>query len=270
MERFSNPTLIAAVSYGLLILGLVLDLMSTQRLVVAILFNIPIALSAIALSRRLTVSVVLFALIANIAAGYVNSLEANSHDLITLENRLLAAFSFLLVGSLTLFLRNSEVRIDELEAHEQHTRHLDEVFSLVNELGQELYPEPLLNKVVIRFREFLDADEVIISPVTDENKFGLPRYASPMNAGMAQEGHAANWALNTLPVSSKVVCLRQNDGLVAVGRWERKQKHDFLVIVRKPRIASPKELLERLIAGLEPALERAYELRRLKREKAET
>ncbi len=264
MKRFLTPTFIAGVSYSLLLIGLILDLTTTQRLVIAILFNIPIAFSALALSRKLTLSVIILALLANIAAAYVNSLEANSHDLITLENRLLAGFSYLLVGLLALVLRNSEVRLGELEAEEEHIKQLDEVFKLVSELGFELYPDAFLHKTVIRLREFFDADEVVIVCTNKEHKFAAPRYASPINAGMGQEGHTANWALSTLPVNTNVVCLRQNDGLVAVGQWQRKNKDEFILIVRKPRIAYPRDLLERLITGLEPFLERAYELENLK------
>lgn len=264
MKRFLTPTVIASFSFALLLTGFVLDLLSTQRLVVAILFNIPIALSALALSRRLTLTVLVLALLANIAAAYVNSIEANSHDLITIENRMLAAFSYLLVAALTLIVRSSELRVDQLEAQEEHIKHMDTVFSLVNHMAFELSPQRFLETSVIRLRDFFDADEVVIACSSENDKFALPRYASPMNAGMAQAGHSASWALNTLPVTSKVVCLRQNDGLVAVGRWQRKAKDDFLVVVRKPRIEAPKALLERVIAGLEPLLERAYELESLK------
>ena len=88
--------------YVLLVAAWIVDLLTPQPFVAAILLNGPIALSGLALSTRLTTALVIFAEVANIAAGYVNGVEAHYHwDTIAIGDRILSAASFLLVGFLT-------------------------------------------------------------------------------------------------------------------------------------------------------------------------
>lgn len=88
--------------YALIVVAWIIDLVTPQLFVAAILLNGPIALSGLALSTRVTASLVIFAEIANIVAGYVNGVQAHGHwDTIAIGDRLLSAASFLLVGYLT-------------------------------------------------------------------------------------------------------------------------------------------------------------------------
>lgn len=88
--------------YVLLVAAWIVDLLTPQPFVAAILLNGPIALSGLALSTRLTTGLVILAEIANVAAGYVNGVEAHYHwDTIAIGDRILSAASFLLVGFLT-------------------------------------------------------------------------------------------------------------------------------------------------------------------------
>lgn len=81
----------------------VLDLFTPQLFVAAILLNVPIALSSLALRQRLTISLIVSAEIANLVAGYVNGLQAGNHfDAIAIGDRALLALSFLLVGYMTI------------------------------------------------------------------------------------------------------------------------------------------------------------------------
>jgi len=76
--------------------------MTPQLFIAAILFNGPIALSSLALQRRLTVRLVALAEIANAVSAYVNGVQAGFHwDGIALGDRLLTAASFVLVGYLS-------------------------------------------------------------------------------------------------------------------------------------------------------------------------
>lgn len=93
---------IAVTCYVLIVVAWIIDLLTPQLFVAAILLNGPIALSALALNARLTAGLVIFAEIANIVAGYVNGLQAHNHwDTIAIGDRVLSAASFLLVGYLT-------------------------------------------------------------------------------------------------------------------------------------------------------------------------
>ena len=89
--------------YGLLALAWIVDLLTPQLFIAAILFNGPIALSSLALQSRLTTNLVIAAEIANVVAGYINGVQAGHHwDSIAIGDRLLLAASFVLVGYLSV------------------------------------------------------------------------------------------------------------------------------------------------------------------------
>ncbi len=93
----------ALLCYGLLLAAWVLDLVTPQLFIAAILLNGPIALSSLALQRRLTTNLVIVAEIANAVAGYVNGVQAGHHwDGVAIGDRLLLAASFVLVGYLSI------------------------------------------------------------------------------------------------------------------------------------------------------------------------
>ena len=88
--------------YALLVAAWILDLFTPQLFVAAILFNVPIALSSLAMRRKLTISLVVASEVANVAAGYVNALQAHHFDIIAFGDRALLAASFVLIGFMTI------------------------------------------------------------------------------------------------------------------------------------------------------------------------
>jgi signal transduction histidine kinase len=95
--------MVAWLCYGLLVAAWIVDLLTPQLFIAAILLNGPIALSSLALQRRLTANLVIAAEIANVVAGYVNGVQAGFHwDSIAIGDRLLLAASFVLVGYLSI------------------------------------------------------------------------------------------------------------------------------------------------------------------------
>ncbi len=93
----------AILCYALLIAAWLVDLFTPQLFVAAILLNGPIALSSLALQRRLTAQLVVAAEIANAIAGYVNGVQAGRHwDVVAIADRLLLAASFVLVGYMSI------------------------------------------------------------------------------------------------------------------------------------------------------------------------
>ena len=93
----------ALLCYGLLVAAFIVDLVTPQLFIAAILLNGPIALSSLALQSRLTTNLVIAAEIANIIAGYLNGVQAGHHwDGIALGDRFLLAASFMLVGYLSV------------------------------------------------------------------------------------------------------------------------------------------------------------------------
>jgi len=94
---------VALLCYALLVVAWIVDLLTPQQFVAAILLNGPIALSSLALQSRLTMNLVIAAEIANVVAGYVNGLQAGHHwDGIAIGDRMLLAASFVLVGYLSV------------------------------------------------------------------------------------------------------------------------------------------------------------------------
>lgn len=97
--------------FFLLLVAWSVDLITPQPVVVSILFNIPIALSALARRRSLTLACVTGALACNASAGWFNAYqEAYVWDAIALANRVMSSLSFLLVGFLTLYAQQAAVR----------------------------------------------------------------------------------------------------------------------------------------------------------------
>ena len=94
---------VALLCYGLLVVAWIVDLVTPQLFIAAILLNGPIALSSLALQSRLTTNLVIAAEIANVVAGYVNGVQAGHHwDGIAIGDRFLLAASFVLVGYLSI------------------------------------------------------------------------------------------------------------------------------------------------------------------------
>ena len=136
-----EPLRVLLGSFLFLAAGLFLDLATTQDLVIAIVYNVPIAFAGLANSRRLTVVMVVLALLANVGAGYANALAVGGADTAALLNRGIAALSFLLVGYLTWALRRASSRLTAAalgsdRAAREHTAH-----DIVYELGGPLRPQ---------------------------------------------------------------------------------------------------------------------------------
>jgi signal transduction histidine kinase len=111
---------IAIACYALLAIAWIIDLLTPQLFVAAVLLNGPIALSTLALRPGLTLRLTILAEIANVAAGYVNGLQAGHHwDAIALGDRVLSAASFLLVGALTMRAQETAHRAGETAERER-------------------------------------------------------------------------------------------------------------------------------------------------------
>ncbi len=110
----------AATCYALLALAWIVDLLTPQLFIAAILLNGPIALSALALRPSLTLRLTLVAELANVVAGYANGVQAGGHWVpLALANRALVALSFLLVGFLTLRAQAAAHRAGATDARER-------------------------------------------------------------------------------------------------------------------------------------------------------
>jgi len=104
----------------LLVAAWVLDLLTPQLFVAAILLNVPIALSSLALDFRFTQLLVVLALVADVTAGYANGVaDGHRWEAIAIADRCISAFSFLLVGGLAIATQRSAARAGELSARQE-------------------------------------------------------------------------------------------------------------------------------------------------------
>jgi signal transduction histidine kinase len=125
-------------------------LLTPQLFVAAILLNVPIALSSLALDFRFTQVLVILALVADVTAGYANGVaDGHRWETIALANRLICAFSFLLVGLLAIATQRSAARAGELSARQERAARERSVRRAVEMIRGSVNPE-LIERAIAR------------------------------------------------------------------------------------------------------------------------
>jgi len=153
---------VGIISMVLLVGTFGLDLLTPQNLVLAILYNIPIALSTLVFSRRLTLGITAMALLANLLAGFFNAGLARSFDPVALGNRVLAALSFFLIALLSLQTARASAQAVEAKTEEEKIRLERLLRRIVEELSSSFTPELLLGHTCKLFQVLLQADGVAV------------------------------------------------------------------------------------------------------------
>ncbi|HEY5350625.1 MAG TPA: HAMP domain-containing sensor histidine kinase [Candidatus Lustribacter sp.] len=156
--------MIAVSCYALLLLAWLIDLVTPQLFVAAILLNGPIALSTMALQPKLTVRLIVLAELANVVAGYVNGVQAGHHwDTIALADRALSAASFVLVGILTIHTQRSARQAGEAA---ERGRQIDRERALrhaMEHVRASLNMELVLRSAVREARALSGADRAMVT-----------------------------------------------------------------------------------------------------------
>jgi signal transduction histidine kinase len=153
-ERWIRPTCVA-----LLVGAWLLDLVTPQLFVAAILLNGPIALSSLALDSHLTRRLVVAALVANVTAAYVNGVHDGYHwDPIAIGDRIISGLSFLLVGGLSIATQTAAARAGELAARRRRERRERSVRRAVETIRGSVNPELIRRAVVREALAALDVD----------------------------------------------------------------------------------------------------------------
>ena len=163
----------AALCYALLAIAWVIDLITPQLFVAAILLNGPIALSALALRPSLTLRLVVLAEVANVVAGYVNGVQAGHHwDTIAVGDRALAALSFLLVGGLTLRAQQSARRAGESDERDRQIRRERALRRAMEQVRASLNTEVVMRNAVREAKRITAAPSVLL--VTRASSLEVP------------------------------------------------------------------------------------------------
>ncbi len=133
-----------------------------QLFIAAILLNAPIALTSFAFDRRLTVRVVVAALVANAVAGWYNAHHEGYLDRVAVENRVLAAMSCVLVGVLSVGTQRAARAVAEIEVRQrqvQRERTLRESFEVMrNSVNREI----VLRAIARESLRVMQADAAVV------------------------------------------------------------------------------------------------------------
>jgi signal transduction histidine kinase len=164
---------IEGVCYALLVAAWIVDLVTPQLFVAAILLNGPIALSSLALRPSLTIRLMILAEIANVVAGYTNGLQAGHHwDTIAIGDRMLSGASFLLVGFLTMRTQENARQAGEAAARDRQIARERSLRHAMEHVRASLNSELVLRAAVVEAVELTGADRVRI--VRRDSSFDVP------------------------------------------------------------------------------------------------
>lgn len=147
--RFVHPRLIPALCIVALVAAFVVDMMTPQLLVAAILLDAPIVLSSLGGSRRFTYGLVAAALIANATAGYFNGLADDAHwDSIGIGDRFLAGLSIVFVGYLSTAVHQNAQRAGLLEGQQRRSRREADLAGATERVRRSLSTDLVLRAIV--------------------------------------------------------------------------------------------------------------------------
>ncbi|MGR4063988.1 MAG: sensor histidine kinase [Vulcanimicrobiaceae bacterium] len=159
--------------YALLAAAWIVDLLTPQLFVAAVLLNGPIALSAQALRPSLTIRLTVLAEIANVIAGYVNGVQAGGHwDAIAIGDRILAGATFVLVAGLTLRAQESARRAGESAERDRQFQNERALRHAMETVRASLNMELVLRSAVAEALKITRADRVEI--VTRDSALAVP------------------------------------------------------------------------------------------------
>jgi signal transduction histidine kinase len=190
---------VALLCYGLLVAAWIVDLLTPQVFIAAILFNGPIALSSLALRSRLTTNLVIAAEAANAIAGYFNGVQSGHQwDVVAIANRLLLAASFVLVGYLTV---RSQASAREAGVSAGRMRQIEVEKALREATGRvrgTLNVELVQRAITRESVALLGASKATL--VVRERAFGMPVLLtySQGDADLTVERHALSTELSSL------------------------------------------------------------------------
>ena len=150
--------LVPLVSWASLALVFVLDVVTPQTLVVAILSAIPIAFAAFVASRRLTGALVLAALVGDAVACLANARQDGRLDTIGLADRLLSAVVIVLVGTVSTVAQERAQKIGAFSAQEARARRESALASAIDRIRASLSSDLVVRAIAREASAAFEAD----------------------------------------------------------------------------------------------------------------
>jgi signal transduction histidine kinase len=147
-----------------LLAAFVIDLLTPQLFVAAILLDVPIVLSSLGGSGRFRLMLVIAALACDVLAGYVNGVQAGHHwDAIGIGDRLLAALSIVLVGYLSSAVIDNAQRAGQAASQEVRARREALISTAIERVRASLSTELVLRAIARESPALFDATEARFS-----------------------------------------------------------------------------------------------------------
>jgi len=143
-----------------LLAAFVVDLLTPQLFVAAILLDVPIVLSSLGGSARFRTGLIIAALSCNVVAGYINGVQAGHHwDAIGIGDRILAALSIAIVGYLSSAVIDNAQRAGRAASQELRARRETQISAAIERVRASLSTELVLRAIAHESLELLDASE---------------------------------------------------------------------------------------------------------------
>jgi signal transduction histidine kinase len=142
-----------------LLAAFVIDVLTPELFVSAILLDVPIVVSSLTRSSRFTYALVGAALIANIVAGYANGVSGHYHwDPLAIGDRALAGLSIVLVGYLSTAVQQTAQRAGRLEAQQARTLRETLLGAAIERVRASLSVDLVLRAIAHETTTLLDVD----------------------------------------------------------------------------------------------------------------
>ncbi len=142
-----------------MVVAFVIDLLTPQLFVTAILLDAPIVLSSLTRSSRFTSVLVVAALVANVVAGYANGVSEHYHwDPLGIGDRILSGLSIVFVGYLSTAVQQTALRAGRLEAQQARARRETLLGAAMERVRSSLSPDLVLRAIARETTALFDAD----------------------------------------------------------------------------------------------------------------
>jgi signal transduction histidine kinase len=142
----------------------VVDLLTPQLFVAAILLDVPIVLSSLGGSAGFRIGLIAAALVCDVIAGYANGVHAGYHwDAVGIGDRVLAALSIVFVGYLSSAVSENAERAGRAASQELRARREAQISIAIERVRASLSTELVLRAIAHEALELLDAKEIRFS-----------------------------------------------------------------------------------------------------------
>lgn len=258
MHQLLGRPLLFLVGLGALLIGFLVDMETDRQLVVAITYVIPIALSALAFSRSLTLALMGAALVFTVVAGVENAL-LEGIDGAAVLNRALATVSFTLVGLFVLLLNRSSKRVTFLQGESERADYETNLRHLLTSLSRAETQAELLQQAASGLQQLFGAARITVTGMRD-GAFAPPSYSYPSPSYEFEQGRRLPWMATACSDAPARVIATWHGGVKLAAGQLNAPREKLLILIERPTISNTTKRLGEFLEGLEPLLEHAAKL----------